>query len=137
MEVQAMAKVLVIDDSRLVREKVRTTLEPAGYEVVTTELVIQIPELITTDPPELILLDLNMPGLSGKRVASLIRRFEKQPIPIVIYSSQPREELVATAKEIGAAGFVEKGAADGILTAAVNHALSINLWPTFRPATVS
>jgi len=118
-----MAKVLIIDDSRVVIQKLKNVLEPGGHEVVATDLLIQIPDVIKDDAPDVVVLDLNMPALGGVAVASLIKRFQKNPIPIVIYSSGSKEDLEAAAAEIGAADIVQKGDADSRLTAAISRAL--------------
>lgn len=107
-----MARVLVIDDSLSAVEKARRVLEDAGHTVETLDLLIYLPQAVKDDPPDVILLDLSMPALSGVNVAKFIRRYEKHPIPIVLYSSRPPEELAETAHQLDAAGFVHKGDPD-------------------------
>jgi DNA-binding NarL/FixJ family response regulator len=85
--------------------------------------LIYLPRLVKEEPPDLILLDLSMPALSGVKVAMFIRRYEKHPIPIVLYSSRPIEELRETMLEMDAAGFVQKGEPDKRFLAAVSTAL--------------
>jgi two-component system sensor histidine kinase RpfC len=110
-----MARVLVIDDSLSAVQKARRILERAGHTVETLDLLIYLPQAVKDDPPDAILLDLSMPALSGVNVAKFIRRYEKHPIPIVLYSSRPKEELAETARELDASGFVHKGEADQVL----------------------
>ena len=57
-----MARILVIDDSLSAVEKARKVLEGAGHGVETLDLLIYLPQAVKTDPPDLILLDLSMPG---------------------------------------------------------------------------
>jgi CheY-like chemotaxis protein len=116
-----MAKVLIIDDSPSVVQKVRTVLEPAGHELESVEMIIHLAEKLRDDPPDLILLDLTMPALSGSKVANLIRRFQQRPIPLVIYSSRPAVELRRTAAEVGANAWVQKGDPDCRLLAIVDN----------------
>jgi CheY-like chemotaxis protein len=118
-----MARILVIDDSDSAVLKVKDVLGRAGYEVEGLELIIHLPNLVRTDPPDLILLDLSMPALSGINVASFIRRYQSRPIPIVLYSSRDADELAEVAMELGAVGFVQKGEPDGRMIAAVRDAL--------------
>ncbi len=118
-----MARVLVIDDSLSAVQKARHVLEKAGYVVETLDLLIYLPQIVKDDPPDIILLDLSMPALSGINVAKFIRRYEKHPIPIVLYSSRSAEELVETAEELAAAGFVQKGDPDSRLLSTISHVL--------------
>jgi len=119
-----MARILVIDDSLSAVEKARKVLEGAGHQVETLELLIYLPQAVKTDPPDLILLDLSMPALSGVNVAKFIRRYEQKPIPIVLYSSRSTEELVETAKSLEAAGFVQKDEPDNVLLSTISKVLS-------------
>jgi DNA-binding response OmpR family regulator len=116
-----MAKVLIIDDSPSVVRKVRTVLEPAGHEVDSVEMIVHLAEKLREDPPDLILLDLTMPALSGSKVASLIHRFQQRPTPLIIYSSRPTVELRSTAAEVGANAWVQKGDPDCRLLAVVDN----------------
>ncbi len=118
-----MPLVLVIDDSASAIQKVKDVLRPAGFEVEGLDLVIHLPKIVKENPPDLILLDLSMPALSGINVATFIRRYESKPIPILVYSSRPRQELVTVAKDLGAAGYVQKGDPDHLLIQAVRTAL--------------
>jgi CheY-like chemotaxis protein len=114
---------MVIDDSLSAVEKARRILEGAGHAVETLDLLIYLPQAVKDDPPDVILLDLSMPALSGVNVAKFIRRYEKHPIPIVLYSSRPPEELAETAHQLGAAGFVHKGDSDRKLLAILSGVL--------------
>ena len=122
-----MARVLVIDDSLSAVQKARMVLEKAGYTVETLDLLIYLPQIVRDDPPDLILLDLSMPALSGVNVAQFIRRYEKKPIPIVIYSSRSTEELERTAKMLDAAGFVQKSEPDRNLLKTVASVLRTSI----------
>ena len=118
-----MARILVIDDSLSAVQKARTILEGAGHEVETLELLIYLPQAVKNDPPDLILLDLSMPALSGVNVAKFIRRYESSPIPIVLYSSRAMEELQETAQNLEAAGYVQKNEPDSTLVSTVSKVL--------------
>ncbi len=118
-----MARILVIDDSLSAVEKARIVLEGAGYEVETLELLIYLPQAVKTNPPDLILLDLSMPALSGVNVAKFIRRYEQKPIPIVLYSSRSTEELIETARSLEAAGYVQKDQSDSVLLSTISGVL--------------
>jgi CheY-like chemotaxis protein len=119
-----MARILVIDDSLSAVEKAREVLEGAGHQVETLELLIYLPQAVKTDPPDLILLDLSMPALSGVNVAKFIRRYEQKPIPIVLYSSRSTKELSETAKSLEAAAYVQKDEPDNVLLSTIAGVLS-------------
>lgn len=118
-----MTRILVIDDSPSAVQRARTVLENAGYTVETLDLLIYLPHLVKEDPPDLILLDLSMPALSGVNVARFIRRYERHPIPIVLYSSRTTFELKEAVREMNAAGFVQKGEPDEQLLSTVVSAV--------------
>jgi CheY-like chemotaxis protein len=120
-----MARILVIDDSLSAVKKARTILEGAGHQVETLDLLIYLPQAVKTDPPDLILLDLSMPALSGVNVAKFIRRYESNPIPIVLYSSRAVEELKETAQSLDAAGYVQKDESDSILLSTISRVLGL------------
>ncbi len=119
-----MAKVLVIDDSPSAICAIREVLEPAGYEIESVEMIIHLAGLVKDDPPDVILLDLSMPVLSGINVGSLIRRFQPHPIPIVIYSSRPNSELRLAAANLGAVAYVQKNESDERLLGAIARAIA-------------
>ena len=116
-------KILVIDDSLSAIQKATTVLEAAGHTVETLELLIYLPQKVKESPPDLILLDLSMPALSGVNVARFVRRYESRPIPLVLYSSRTEEELAKIADDLGAAGFFQKGQPDSALTQVVANSL--------------
>ena len=118
-----MARVLVIDDSMSAVQKARTILEQGGHSVETLDLLIHLPQMVKDNPPDLILLDLSMPALSGVNVARFIRRYEQRPIPIVLFSSRSTGELAQTAETLEAAGYVHKGEPDANLLNTVNSVL--------------
>ncbi len=133
-----MQRVLIIDDSPSVIAKAKGVLEGAGYQIETLELLIHLPQVIRTSPPDVVLLDLNMPFLPGIEVAKLIERYQPHRIPLVIYSSKPEDELRRAAGEVGAVGYVQKGAPDSQLIDAVSEAhrrSQSSVLPTRRKAT--
>ena len=67
-----MARILVVDDSLSAIEKARMVLEGGGHTVETVELLTHIPRVVMANPPDLLLLDLSMPTLSGMDVASFV-----------------------------------------------------------------
>jgi len=119
-----MARILVIDDSATAIQRAKIVLGRAGHQVEALEMMIYLGRVFRQNPPDLVLLDLRMPALSGVACGRLIRRFQDRPIPIVVHSSQAEDELVLAANEVGAAGCVRKDDSDEILVETVNRALA-------------
>lgn len=119
-----MARILVIDDSPTILLAVRQALAVEGHRVEGLDSFVELPGRLRDNPPDLIVLDLQIPYLPGVAFGRLIRKFQSRSIPIVIYSGQPIEEIEVAAKAIGAAGSVPKGHPPQLLREAVDRALS-------------
>jgi DNA-binding NtrC family response regulator len=116
------AKILVLDDSELIRELVRDVLERNGYEVVTSDSPFGFTNTLKSERPDLALVDVMMPGLSGDKLAEIaIRR--GAACPIVLFSDRPPDLLASLATAIGAAGFIAKTADMDALALAVSRFL--------------
>jgi two-component system response regulator EvgA len=100
-------KILLLDDSDLVRDLVRETLEEHGYEVVTTDTPLGFSNLLRREQPDLTLLDVTMPTLRGDKLAE-IAISHGIDCPIVLFSDRPPAELGAMVKAVKAAGFICK-----------------------------
>ena len=80
----AARRILIADDKASSRELVRTILENFGYEVQEAEDGIKALEAIRSSLPDLVLLDLQMPGLTGHEVLTLLRADEQfANLPVV------------------------------------------------------
>ena len=119
-----MARILVIDDSPTVVTFAKHALESAGHEVDGLLHFVDLRAHLNRTPPDLVLLDLEMPGLSGEKVGEFLRQFETRRTPIIVYSARDREELEAAAQRLGAAAVVEKGASQAQLRMVVSLALA-------------
>ncbi len=103
-------RILVIDDSPTVIMAIQQAFAETSCHVDGVDHYLEIPRYLRKTPPDLVVLDLNMPGLSGERTADFIRRDQQRDTPIVIYSSMPDETLQAVASRTNAAGWVSKQA---------------------------
>lgn len=118
-------KILVVDDSPDNVLLVQTILEEEGYEVSTAEdgrsALAQIDEL----PPDLVLLDVMMPGMDGYEVTRRIRANQKLPfIPILLITAHERSSIVQ-GLDMGADDFIRKPVELEELLARVRSALRL------------
>lgn len=102
-------KIVVIDDSEIVLEVTRSALEGAGYEVVTHDRPAGCVALILHEKPDLVLMDVNMPGLGGDTIVSVLGKAAPTSDTIVLlHSSLSAEVLRGKVTTAGAHGFIQK-----------------------------
>jgi DNA-binding NtrC family response regulator len=106
-----MATILIVDDSDLTLDRVRAVLERAGHRVVTVNSPFGTSAAIVREKPDLVLIDVAMPALSGDVLVSIARRrTASEATKIVLHSGRSVVELSATATACGANGFIQKTA---------------------------
>ena len=101
------SKILVIDDEKFITWSLKQHLEKEGYEVFTAESGPEGLELFKTEVPDILLLDIHMPGISGIETLESIRKLNKEVIVIIITGHGDIETAVSAIK-LGAYDFVEK-----------------------------
>lgn len=105
------ASILVVDDNEVVLEVTKAQLEDAGFSVAAVASPLKINPAIREHEPDLILLDVYMPVLSGRRTAEILRQYNiSKDIPILLFSGAEPDELTEMAQDLGLAGFVRKSA---------------------------
>ena len=117
----APRRILLIDDSALILEVTRAALENAGYEVATAMTVDAFEEQRRREPPDLIIVDIQMPEIFGDDLASTLRGAYGEPAPIMLLSSLEEEELQRRAEESGAHAWMTKRAGMTALVAKVRE----------------
>ena len=100
------AKILVVDDDRLVLATLTHGLSQAGYEVIDTDNGDDAILLAREHRPDLALLDVRMEGKSGFDVAEYLRAFLQ--IPFIFLSAFADDETVAKVKALGAVDYLVK-----------------------------
>ena len=100
------AKVLIVDDEPQARRVLRTALIPRGFEVLDAESGEKALESLRHEIPDVILLDLKMPGMDGFETCRLIR--DRSEVPIMIVSARNTEREKVQALESGADDYVTK-----------------------------
>lgn len=101
-------KVVVIDDSSMCRNMTKHVLERAGFEVLTIGSPIGFGLMLHKERPDLALVDITMPNLSGVELVIYVRKRLGPLCPILLYSERPHAELSRLAEQCGAAGFIRK-----------------------------
>jgi DNA-binding response OmpR family regulator len=99
-------RILVIDDEPMIVESVSYTLNQEGYEVQTAKDGEAGLELALTEEPDLILLDLMLPGLNGTEVCRQIRKVSE--VPIIMLTAKEGEIDRILGLELGADDYVVK-----------------------------
>lgn len=103
------ARVLVADDDEDIRELVAFKLTQAGYDVEAVVDGVKAWEAIDQAPPQLALLDIMMPGLSGLDVLRKIREDERtRAVPVILLTARSRDSDVDAGFESGATDYVIK-----------------------------
>jgi two-component system chemotaxis response regulator CheB len=103
-----MPKVLVVDDSALMRRLLTGVLGGAGFDVVTARNGLEGVQLLTEQQPDVVTLDINMPEMDGLTALSLM--MQARPTPVVMVSSLTEKGAQATfeALALGAVDYVGK-----------------------------
>jgi CheY-like chemotaxis protein len=100
----------MIDDDRVQLLLTRELLRDEGWEVELQAGPFGATERIMTARPDVVLLDINMPALSGEMLLPLFKaREQTRETPVVLYSSNDEDSLRQAARRLGAAGYVRKG----------------------------
>lgn len=99
-------RTLVVDDDLKIRKLIRVNLEPRGYIVQEASDGSAAIRAVQANLPDLMLLDLVMPGLSGIDVCSWVRK--RSDLPIIVLSAHDEEELKVQALDAGADDYVSK-----------------------------
>ena len=100
------ANILVIDDEAQIRRVLRSTLTFRGYELLEAGTGEEGLELARKFKPDLILLDVNLPGMSGIETCRELRRFTDAPIIMLTVRNAERDKVVAL--DAGADDYVTK-----------------------------
>ncbi len=121
-----MKRILVVDDSSTIRKQLKRELEQVGYEIKTSESGEEALKIIPRYNPDLVTLDVEMPGLSGYDTCREIR-FNgdeygiKEKIPIILVTSKDSIEEREKGFFVGASDFITKPIIAGEVAKAVNN----------------
>lgn len=118
-----MYKALVIDDSRAAADSVRDMLEFLGIDAQVAYGPREAMLLLKDMRPDIVFLDVNMPGVDGFEVVSYFRRFpQMQGVPIVFVTSDDQPETAGKVRRTGALLIIIKPASIDSLELALRKA---------------
>jgi CheY-like chemotaxis protein len=121
-----MPKVLIADDSRFQRQMLASFLLPKKFEVIFAVDALQTWMMALRSTPDLILLDINMPGGTGIEVLKRLRVSNKtQQIPVIVVSGDESFTTEETVEELGALDFIHKPVDQQKLSDAIGRALGL------------
>jgi DNA-binding response OmpR family regulator len=114
--------ILLVDDDTLLRRSVTFSLERAGYRVTTAASAEDGLALADRDPPDLVLLDIGLPGMDG---LDALRRFRerKNAPPIIFLTARRRELEQVLGLELGADDYITKPFDKDVLLAHIKAVL--------------
>ena len=117
----------MVDDDPQTLRHVRDTLAEAGYSPLVTGDHGELGQIVRTERPALVLLDLMLPGADGIELMQTVP--ELADLPVIFISGYGRDETVARALEAGAADYIVKPFSPTELTARIRAALRRNADP--------
>jgi len=119
-----MARIVVIDDSKLMRNLLRLILEQAGYDVEVWEEVTaaEIPDRISAGNPDLVITDYQMPGSNGLTVARMARK-TKPGLPVIVVTASRDPAVLDGLKRVNVTHILHKPIQGEGLLQAVHQAL--------------
>lgn len=120
-------RIVIVDDDAMVRETVRLTLEHAGFAVTTMEDASAAAAAIRADKPDLVVLDLYMPGADGREIARAVKADPATAkTPIVFFTGSNEAVDVVTGLDAGAVDYIAKPIDGEVLVAKLRHLLRLD-----------
>lgn len=117
-------RILVVDDEEDILELVRFNLSKEGYQTICADTGERAAEIARSEMPDLIVLDLMLPGMDGLEVAKFLKnKPETENIPIVMLTAKGEESDVVTGLELGADDYITKPFSPKILLARIKAVL--------------
>jgi two-component system, chemotaxis family, sensor kinase CheA len=103
-------RILVVDDSPLTRELISALLEAVGYDITTASDGVEALHILSHSPADLVVTDLEMPGLDGLELTRQLKGHETlNRLPVIILTTRGGEEDRQRGLAAGADGYITKG----------------------------
>jgi CheY-like chemotaxis protein len=117
-------KILCIDDSNTALLLLEYALGEEGYETLLAASVKEAIVLISSQKPDLILLDLSMPEISGYDFLHMKHQLKLDDVPVIIISAFDSSESIESVKKMGAVEFIAKPIKISVVLEKINHYLN-------------
>jgi CheY-like chemotaxis protein len=101
-------KILAIDDQQLVLLPLRKRLTELGYVIKVETNASKGLELYDSFKPDLVIVDINMPGLSGIEIIKCIRERRKSQVPIMVLSGNVEDDMITKSFDLGVNDYMKK-----------------------------
>lgn len=102
-------KILIADDSSTHNLLCRSMFEDCGYNVIATEDSSTVEDLVQQNRPDVVLLDIMMPGTDGYTILQRLKKNKStRQIPVIVVSSKDTRKDMDIAMQLGAVGYVKK-----------------------------
>jgi CheY-like chemotaxis protein len=104
-----MKKILIVEDDMFLERMATKKLRESGYEVLMAGDSGKAEEILKAEKPDLILLDLLLPGTDGFELLSRLKKDDKtKDIPVIVFSNLSGEEDIKRCKDLGVRDFIVK-----------------------------
>ena len=127
------SRIVVVEDDGPLAVLLRYNLEYAGFAVEVVADGIEAQRLLATHPPQLLILDWNVPHLSGIEVLRQLRRHVAARLPVVMLTARTDAHDRARAIALGADAYIEKPFSTRDLIALVSELIDRESQPTLEP----
>lgn len=101
-----MKRIAIIEDEPMMREELAQIMRKAGYDVYTVSSFSDAAERVTRSCPDLVVLDINLPGISGFQICREIK--QKSPVPVLVLTSRDGMGDELHALDLGADEYLTK-----------------------------
>ena len=124
--IPAQASILIVDDSRTAIHMLKKMLQHTGYELLTASSGDEGLELAITHQPDMILMDIIMPGLNGfQATRKLAKHHVTKDIPVILVSGNKQATEQFWGMKVGARGFLYKPVERGDLFRQIDEQLYV------------
>ncbi|MFH1259465.1 MAG: response regulator [Elusimicrobiota bacterium] len=104
-----MPKILIIDDDYMISKLIQDNLEMEGFSVISASNGFKGLELMMREKPDMLLLDIMMPGMDGYEVCRKLKGSQAtKSIPIIFLSAKSQDEDITLGLEMGADDYIPK-----------------------------
>ncbi len=114
-------RILVVEDDKSIRSFLQTILEANNYEVILTQTGTEAYSLITSQCPDVVILDLGLPDMDGMKILKDVRSWSD--MPIIVVSARTHERDKVEALDLGADDYITKPFGTSELLARIRAAI--------------